>query len=251
MNKNEETRNLRLREIHESIAPLNPKTGAPRLLNLKCAYPECGREFKSISLFKRHLKEAFGTTPDTAIFSMAEMHRMGAGCASTFDFFITDHPLFEDFPNFQKLKISPILFQENDIIKCPIPQCKRANNFKTPEELCDHFAYYGVKPFWFPGWKPLITITKTNVIIEEEEEEQKIKSARSPWDNPGQCTVCLDEMCNHIIVPCGHVNMCTECYVEWNQLNGTCPTCRVRMTGTIPLMSFNAKKDEISVFFVA
>lgn len=242
--QDEEKRIKKLRGIHKGDVPLDPIKGAPRLTELKCAFPKCGRKFKSIKLFKKHLKEAFGSEPGTPKFSTFEMHRMASNQASEFDPMgkhWDKHPLIEYFPNYQNMEISPEYFKKNNITKCPVPHCH--SKFSNCKELCEHFARYGVSPFWYPGWKPKLLPANNDPPIEKKLE------CVSSWENPGQCIVCLDSPCEYIIIPCGHVNMCSDCFDQWTTRKDTCPSCRIKIEHKIPLMSFSAQKDKISVFF--
>ncbi|XP_052190215.1 uncharacterized protein LOC127799950 [Diospyros lotus] len=42
----------------------------------------------------------------------------------------------------------------------------------------------------------------------------------------GTCVICLDKPNDTIVLPCGHMCMCSECVEKWRLYNDTCPICR-------------------------
>jgi hypothetical protein len=57
-----------------------------------------------------------------------------------------------------------------------------------------------------------------------------IDSICSPIDccteeEAGMCSICYANMCDSIVVPCGHT-ICHECGVQWLLANANCPFCR-------------------------
>lgn len=51
------------------------------------------------------------------------------------------------------------------------------------------------------------------------------------------CVVCLDAQADHVIIPCGHANVCYECitYITHSKDNAQCPTCRTPITQVVKL----------------
>ena len=41
----------------------------------------------------------------------------------------------------------------------------------------------------------------------------------------GECSVCMDQTNTHVLVPCGHKCVCSDC-AELVRLQGACPICR-------------------------
>lgn len=46
----------------------------------------------------------------------------------------------------------------------------------------------------------------------------------------GRCTVCLEDVANHVLVPCGHLALCQRC--RW-LASSRCPVCRQRVERVI------------------
>jgi len=54
---------------------------------------------------------------------------------------------------------------------------------------------------------------------------EEIKTIRSSIPSESKCSICIDNIKSHIIVPCGHKSICGDCAPQILQ-GGTCPICR-------------------------
>ena len=54
---------------------------------------------------------------------------------------------------------------------------------------------------------------------------EEIKTIRNSIPRESKCSVCIDNIKSHIIVPCGHKTICGQCAPHILQ-SGTCPICR-------------------------
>jgi len=52
----------------------------------------------------------------------------------------------------------------------------------------------------------------------------------SDADEPNLCIVCAGEKIDHVILPCGHMVLCSTCSQEILRLGSTCPICRQPIT---------------------
>ena len=51
-----------------------------------------------------------------------------------------------------------------------------------------------------------------------------------------ECVVCHDYLeSKNAIVPCGHTNLCNDCYININKKDNTCPTCRTPISNFMKL----------------
>jgi hypothetical protein len=41
----------------------------------------------------------------------------------------------------------------------------------------------------------------------------------------GACLICLTEKSDGIVLPCGHIDCCAGCLVQWFRTHAACPTC--------------------------
>ena len=89
----------------------------------------------------------------------------------------------------------------------------------------------GIEPFWTPDF--ILRICESN-----ENKGENESKARSPWENPGECIVCLDNIVSCIITECYHAITCETCTKKLKH----CPYCRSEITGMLPLiMPMDAK----------
>ena len=54
---------------------------------------------------------------------------------------------------------------------------------------------------------------------------EEIKTIRDSIPTESKCSICIDNIKSHIIVPCGHKSICGDCAPQILQ-GGTCPICR-------------------------
>ena len=58
----------------------------------------------------------------------------------------------------------------------------------------------------------------------EELKRNETSSSSSSSTSKKQCVICLENAANHICIPCGHVNLCRECFTQKKvQVGGSCP----------------------------
>lgn len=133
------------------------------------------------------------------------------------------------------------------ITHCPIKYCPDFEKEFTPEELCDHFALKEVEPFWYTGWVRLVPEPEPEIEIESEPEIE-IKEESLGFGKPGICVICMDQPCDSLLIPCGHVNSCSSCLKNWNK---GCPSCRQPTKKTLPISPLSIESlTEHAVFFV-
>lgn len=63
---------------------------------------------------------------------------------------------------------------------------------------------------------------KRNSLQEELDQAQR--------ESRGPCVICLDEIAQYAVVPCGHLAICSQCCLGES---GTCPVCRRRSMGLL------------------
>ena len=56
--------------------------------------------------------------------------------------------------------------------------------------------------------------------------------------NPKECTVCLDNLCNLILIPCGHVSLCDDCFNDLGGVGQPCVACREPVENIMTLGEF-------------
>lgn len=57
-------------------------------------------------------------------------------------------------------------------------------------------------------------------IIEEEIDINSIEQVYASED----CCICLEEQCNMVMIPCGHLCLCGDCSLQYK--DNKCPMCR-------------------------
>lgn len=231
----EDKRREQLKTIHKG-SPLVINGKEARLTTCKCLYSGCGRQFTSEGKLKKHLAEAWNTAQDSVKFNKAEIHRYAFGQGSEFD------GQYHPWQSVTKIKDAKVLdgtitIVQGESYKCPVDHCTKT--FTDLVAFKDHLAQYGVKPYLYPGW-----VDSKIVVSKQEEKTEKIGSL---WENPGTCVICMDSNCEEILLPCGHVCMCTECRTDWGKRNTTCPTCRTQISKILPIAAYT-DKSEIKVF---
>jgi len=63
---------------------------------------------------------------------------------------------------------------------------------------------------------------KRNSLQQELDEAQRLSG--------GPCVICLDEIAQYAVVPCGHLAICSQCCLGES---GACPVCRRRSMGLL------------------
>ena len=229
----EKKRREQLKLVHKGSPEISDGKEA-RLTMLKCMYKGCGRQFASEGKLKKHLAESWDLAQDSPRYNRAEIHRFAFGQESEFD------GQYHPWNSVTRIKDGALLEGkiEEGNLTCPVDHCGK--KFGSVDKFKDHLARYGVKPYLHPAW----VSSKSNSNGKAEEEEKKLASI---WDNPGVCIVCMDENCQEILLPCGHVCMCTDCRTDWVKRNNTCPTCRTQISRTM-LVASMGDKSEIKVF---
>jgi hypothetical protein len=131
----------RIRKIHEGY-PMIP-FGHPRLCMAVCAYPLCGKKFKSAEELKRHILDVFEIEEDDVEFNMAELHRYACGYESY------ESKYYNKKTDKYKVnyKLTPSLIMKNNITKCPVYKCPDNHKIHTAIDLINHFVSYSVETF--------------------------------------------------------------------------------------------------------
>jgi len=71
-------------------------------------------------------------------------------------------------------------------------------------------------------------------IFGQEDSSSKGKTAVGEVEKVEDCVICLDEKCNTIIMPCGHLTVCKGCAKSLHQKKQPCPICRGAIESLIP-----------------
>ncbi len=58
-----------------------------------------------------------------------------------------------------------------------------------------------------------------------------------------ECAICMHNVRDIILQPCGHCYMCEHCY--YKIIDGLCPICRTPLTGYSMVYSYSVKKEPI------
>ena len=237
----ESKRREMLKTIHKG-APEVVDGKEARLTMLKCMYQKCNRTFTSAGKLKKHLSEAWSLDQDSPRYNRAEIHRYAFGQESEFD------GQYHPWQTVGRVKDSKLLdgtisdVEVKKGFKCPIKYCDK--EFENVILFKDHLARYGVQPYLHPGW--VSSKSNSNGCGAEVMVEKKLGSV---YDNPGVCVICMDQNCEEILLPCGHVCMCTECRTDWVKRNNSCPTCRTQIGQVLPIASYSENdKSEIKVY---
>ena len=62
-------------------------------------------------------------------------------------------------------------------------------------------------------------------------EERQATSMVRNTEESGLCSVCLEKEANQVLTMCGHLSTCYECVLQVS----SCPICRARITGVMPV----------------
>lgn len=57
-----------------------------------------------------------------------------------------------------------------------------------------------------------------------------------------ECLICLSEPRNTIIMPCGHMCVCSDCGDQINKKSNNCPICRATINSLVPFNIGKVKK---------
>lgn len=172
---------------------LDEEEGRPYLNWKECYYEDCHLKFKSAESLIEHLNQVGKYTP--------RFHLSHENIVS-------------------QLNLTPQIVIRDQLTRCPSLICNKSSVVFTPQELCDHFTKLGIKPFWYPG-----------VHIEQQEDDKSLGS--TCYDKiyvNNDCSICLDEPSDTIILPCYHNSICLKCSSELVK----CPMCRVFITRILP-----------------
>ena len=66
-----------------------------------------------------------------------------------------------------------------------------------------------------------------NDLLENESSSQQLSEERGRDSGDSMCVICLDKPRGMILIPCGHVCVCSDCV---NKLGDKCPICRKNIT---------------------
>ena len=75
---------------------------------------------------------------------------------------------------------------------------------------------------------------KVEPILAMQRKAEESKSRADECGRAVECVVCMDERRTHMILPCCHVVLCSDC-VEGVRNTGSCPTCRGRIDDVIKI----------------
>lgn len=76
--------------------------------------------------------------------------------------------------------------------------------------------YYCTLPFKLKPNRP-----RQNRLRQNRLRQNRVRSIRNTED---LCVICYSNLANITLVPCGHDNICENCYLQLN--NNKCPFCR-------------------------
>lgn len=71
--------------------------------------------------------------------------------------------------------------------------------------------------------------SKLNILKKKiKEKEKKLKEKEEEIEKlEKKCSICFENKCNIVFIPCGHLCMCNVCNDKYNQYNlSLCPICR-------------------------
>lgn len=174
---------------HEGYPEIDDIKGRPYIDWLECYYKDCHKKFNNEKEFIEHLKyfNAY---------------------SSSF------HKNHEDA--ISKLNLDEKIVKEKNYTVCPSYSCYK--QFKTCDDLCEHFKELGIKPFWNEKY---IKKTKKEVL-------KNIYFA-------DECVICMNEQPNILFLPCQHINICLLCYNDLLKLTNlkNCPVCSIEIKNLI------------------
>ena len=128
-----------------------------------------------------------------------------------------------------KLRVKIVSSGYNNNANCQFPRAIRVEGrkYEVPATAIK-VVQRGTHKFFYHVDKHSIKIVDT--LPDEKVEVNKIYASE-------ECCICLDDECNMVIVPCGHMCLCSDCSGEYN--SGRCPMCR----GNVSLI---IDKDKLS-----
>jgi len=180
---------------HKGYPLPDPNKGRPYLDWLKCQYEGCNKTFPNVDDFIKHLKQEGSYTQSF-------------------------HAMHEDIVWF--LKLTPEKILNNNIKYCPSYICDMKQKIFTPQELCDHFKYLGIEPFWEKG----MDLTK------KSDNFEKIIIGSDKIFIANECVICLTNVPDIIYLPCMHNILCFYC--SQNYSDNKCPLCMKKIENKIP-----------------
>lgn len=178
--------------IHCGLPIPDPEKGRPFICWKKCCYDGCNKIFNSQDKLIEHLESLSCYTPRY-------------------------HHIHEQYSLLNKL--NPEIIKEKDMIKCPVYICQNGN-FKSPEQLIEHFTILGIEPFWKPG------------MIIKSSNKNTLDNIEGHFYSSDHCVICCENKPNIICEPCYHKIYCSECYI--NDKSKKCPLCRCQIKSVFP-----------------
>jgi hypothetical protein len=202
VNKNFKVPNNNNNKVKHSGYPLpNPIYGRPKLDMLKCHHKNCNQSFIYIQNLKEHLIE-------NGVYTH--------GLHAAHDFYIGNSYL------------TPEKVIEKNMTRCPAFICNKSHIIMTPQELCEHFAQLGIKPFWKPG---------INFDNNDDDDDDNNKNKELKLNTDGKiyyddttCLICYNQEISTIFLPCLHYYTCIDCA---NQIGDKCPICKTNIDNKI------------------
>uniref|UniRef100_A0A6B2LQ64 RING-type domain-containing protein n=1 Tax=Arcella intermedia TaxID=1963864 RepID=A0A6B2LQ64_9EUKA len=80
---------------------------------------------------------------------------------------------------------------------------------------------------------PLLNILEQELLAKLQLLQLTKKKKEQDQENKSYCVICLDEKREHVLVPCGHLCICSSCSGPFSKTQPhICPVCRAPFTAT-------------------
>ena len=116
---------------------------------------------------------------------------------------------------YNKLRVKIISNGYNNFANCQFPKAIRqeGRKYRVPPEAIK-VVQRGVNKFFYHVDKNLIEVITEEIDINSIEQVFKSED----------CCICLEGECGLVMVPCGHLCLCSGCSVQYK--DNKCPMCR-------------------------
>ena len=124
---------------------------------------------------------------------------------------------------------------------CPEVAICSAQPDQVNMDLMSTLLTFGFEPFIegpLPGAQR-VKLTNATVLDYYQKQKQKIAytkaktndlaAVQSNTDDWAECTICMSEKANSILIPCGHHCCCSSCAEELRKRSHPCPICRANI----------------------
>ena len=114
-----------------------------------------------------------------------------------------------------KLRVKIISNGYNNTANCQFPKNIRVEGqkYKVPDYAIK-VVQRGVDKFFYNVNKSLIELVGPDIVLDKVDKIYDMEN----------CCICLDEECNMVMVPCGHLCLCFGCSKSYKTQK--CPLCR-------------------------